>query len=80
MDETGHPKRKLAAVLSIDVVGYSRLMQDDEEATLETLRHYRAAFPSAVEAVRAAIDIQEGIEARDRELPERRRMRLRIIR
>ena len=26
-------KRKLAAILSADVVGYSRLMQDDDEAT-----------------------------------------------
>ena len=27
-------KRKLAAILSADVEGYSRLMDDDEEATL----------------------------------------------
>ena len=101
MAETWRQKRKLVAVLSIDVVGYSRLMQDDEEATLETLRSYRATidrlaqqhagrivnapgdnilaeFPSAVEAVRAAIDIQEVIGARNRELSEHRRMRLRI--
>ena len=30
-------KRKLAAILSADVAGYSRLMQDDEAATVETL-------------------------------------------
>ncbi len=30
-------QRKLTAILSADVVGYSRLMGDDEEATIETL-------------------------------------------
>ena len=30
-------KRKLAAILSADVEGYSRLMDDDEEATVRTL-------------------------------------------
>ena len=30
-------KRKLTAILSADVVGYSRLMGDDEEATIRTL-------------------------------------------
>jgi len=29
-------KRKLAAILSADVEGYSRLMDDDEEATVRT--------------------------------------------
>jgi len=32
----GTPKRKLAAILSADVVGYSRLMQDDDSATVAT--------------------------------------------
>ena len=31
-------KRKLAAILSADVEGYSRLMDQDEEATIRTLR------------------------------------------
>ena len=31
------PNRKLAAILSADVVGYSRLMQDDEARTVATL-------------------------------------------
>ena len=35
--------RKLAAILSADVVGYGRLMQDDEAATVATLKKYRAA-------------------------------------
>ena len=34
-------KRKLTAILSADVKGYSRLMQDDEEATVRTIRAYR---------------------------------------
>ena len=86
-------KRKLAAILSADVVGYSRLMGDDEAATVETLKAYRAAvgrviaqhgghvvnapgdniladFPSAVGAVKAAVEIQKNIEGRNAELPE----------
>jgi class 3 adenylate cyclase len=34
-------RRKLAAILSADVVGYSRLMAADEAATVETLKAYR---------------------------------------
>ena len=33
--------RKLAAILSADVVGYSRLMERDEEATLAELKAIR---------------------------------------
>jgi adenylate cyclase len=33
--------RKLAAILSADVVGYSRLMAEDEDATVRTLNAYR---------------------------------------
>ena len=33
--------RKLTAILSADVTGYSRLMQDDEAATLKTLEAYK---------------------------------------
>ncbi len=29
-------ERRLAAILAADVVGYSRLMEDDEEETLAT--------------------------------------------
>ena len=35
------PRRKLAAILSADVAAYSRLMEDDERATLDTLTEYR---------------------------------------
>ena len=34
-------KRKLSAILSADVVGYSRLMGEDEVATVRTLEAYR---------------------------------------
>jgi class 3 adenylate cyclase len=34
-------KRKLTAILSADVKGYSRLMGTDEEATLRTLQEYK---------------------------------------
>ncbi len=94
-------ERRLAAILAADVVGYSRLMEADEEATLTTLNAYRqvidglivdhrgrvfgsagdsviAEFASPVEAVRCAIAIQLEIEGRDADLPEDRRMRLRI--
>ena len=36
--------RKLTAILSADVAGYSRLMQDDEAATVDTLGAYKQAF------------------------------------
>jgi adenylate cyclase len=41
--------RKLAAILSADAVGYSRLMQADEPATVETLNAYRAAMRRVIE-------------------------------
>ena len=34
-------ERKLAAILAVDVVGYSRLMEMDEAATFERLRAHR---------------------------------------
>ena len=36
--------RKLAAILAADVAGYSRLMGDDEAATVGTLTEYRKVF------------------------------------
>ena len=41
-------KRKLTAILSADVVGYSRLMRDDEETTVHTLKSYRKVIESLV--------------------------------
>ena len=43
-------KRKLAAILSADVEGYSRLMGMDEEATVRTLTEYRDAVGRKVES------------------------------
>ncbi|MEE8555073.1 MAG: adenylate/guanylate cyclase domain-containing protein, partial [bacterium] len=42
--ETPTSERKLAAILMADVVGYSLLMGQDEEATVSTLRSYREVF------------------------------------
>lgn len=41
--------RKLAAILSADVKGYSRMMADDEEATVRTLTAYRQVMAQLVE-------------------------------
>jgi adenylate cyclase len=41
-------ERKLAAILSADVEGYSRLMGQDEVATVRTITAYRDAIGSAV--------------------------------
>ncbi len=37
-------KRKLAAILSADVKGYSRLMEADESSTVSTLKDCRKLF------------------------------------
>ena len=42
-------KRKLAAILSADVEGYSRLMDDDEEAAVRTRTSYRNAISDLVQ-------------------------------
>ncbi len=95
-------ERRLAAILSADVVGYSRLIRADEEGTLvafKTLRHelidpkiaehrgrivklmgdgILAEFPSAVEAVRAASEMQRHLSERNAGLPEDGRIELRM--
>jgi adenylate cyclase len=94
-------ERKLAAILSADVFGYSRLMAADEEATVRTIRVYReqvevlvrehrgrladfsgdnflAEFPSALDAVSCAIEIQRVLRARNEGLPDDRKMQFRI--
>ncbi len=94
-------ERRLAAILAADVVGYSRLMEVNEEATVRKLNACRqiidglvadhrgrvfgsagdsviAEFPSPVEAVRCAVDIQQELEVHNADLPEDRRMRFRI--
>ena len=42
-------ERKLTAILCADVFGYSRLMGDDEEATLRTLSSHRKLIDSLIE-------------------------------
>jgi adenylate cyclase len=44
------PGRKLAAILFADVAGYSRLMQDDEQATVAALEAYRGVFREEIAA------------------------------
>jgi len=77
--------RRLAAILAADVVGYSRMMGEDEGGTLAALKACRrelfdpmvqkargrifkvigdgilAEFPSVVDAVRCAVDIQSAM-------------------
>jgi adenylate cyclase len=47
MNEHSH-SRKLAAILAADVAGYSRLMGNDEKATVQTLTEYRQVFKNHV--------------------------------
>src|SRR4029453_17735638 len=47
--------RKLAAIFSTDVAGYSRLMGDDEEATIRTLTAYRAVIASLIQHYRGRV-------------------------
>jgi adenylate cyclase len=84
MDE--RPQRRLAAVLSADVVGYSRYMHEDDAAALQALTARRklvgdvvsllrgrivnapgdsmlVEFPSVVDAVEAAVEIQRRCRA-----------------
>ena len=42
-------KRKLTAILSADVQGYSRLMGDDEQATVETITAYRKVMTDLIQ-------------------------------
>ncbi len=94
--------RRLAAILAADVVGYSRLMGQDEAGTLVAFKSHLeeviepriaehegrvvklmgdgvlAEFPSAVEAVHCAVEIQRAMADRAADVPEGRRIQLRI--
>jgi class 3 adenylate cyclase len=48
-------KRKLTAILSADVMGYSRLMGEDEEGTLLTLRAYKELMAGFIQHHRGRI-------------------------
>ncbi|MEE8212770.1 MAG: adenylate/guanylate cyclase domain-containing protein, partial [Acidiferrobacterales bacterium] len=95
-------ERRLAAILAADVVGYSRLMGQDEAATLAALKAHRAElidpkanqyngrtiklmgdgslmeFPSVVEAVAFAVEVQLAISARNTDVHEDRQIHYRI--
>ena len=47
--------RKLAAILSADVAGYSRLMQDDEAATVTILETYKQIFSDLIKQHRGRV-------------------------
>ena len=95
-------KRRLAAILAVDVVGSSRLMEEDEAGTLAALKTLRrevfdpkteqfgghifkntgdgalAEFASAVDAVLSAVEVQRALARRNADIPEHRRIELRI--
>src|SRR5258706_1967622 len=95
-------QRRLAAIVSADVVGYSLLMGRDDSATLAGLKAHRQElfdptiaeyggrivkttgdgllleFPSVVDSVRCAVDVQRGMAERNAALPPEQRIDLRI--
>ncbi len=48
-------RRKLTAILSADVKGYSRLMGDDEEATVSTITAYREVITTIIQKHRGRV-------------------------
>ncbi len=48
-------ERKLTAILSADVEGYSRLMGEDEEATIRTLTFYRQQMTTTIQGHRGRV-------------------------
>jgi class 3 adenylate cyclase len=94
--------RRLAAVLAADVVGYSRLIEYDEQRTLERLKTMRketiepilarhdgrivklmgdgalVEFPSASEAVQAAVEVQQAVGEHERDRPAAEKVAFRI--
>ena len=52
---TSEVKRKLTAILSADVKGYSRLMGEDEEWTLRTLNTYKEVMRSLIQQYRGRV-------------------------
>ena len=52
---TQEVKRKLTAILSADVKGYSRLMSEDEEATVRTLNAYKGVMTGLIQQHRGRV-------------------------
>src|SRR5215813_4386856 len=99
---TATATRRLAAILTADVAGYSRLMGADEEGTLNRLKAHRrelidakirehhgrivkttgdgmlVEFPSVVDAVRCAVEIQRAMVDRNADTHEDKRITFRI--
>ena len=48
-------KRKLTAILSADVKGYSRLMGEDEKATVRTLNAYKEVMTGLIQHHRGRV-------------------------
>ena len=95
-------ERRLAAIVAADVVGFSRMMAEDEVGTFERLTTVRqdiltrliedkngrifkligdgllAEFASVVDAVEAAIQIQEALKKRNAAIDPNQRIELRI--
>lgn len=99
---TATAERRLAAIVAADVVGYSRLMGENEVETLAVFKAHRKElidpliaehkghivktmgdgllleFPSVVEAVACAVNMQRGMLERNRPVPAERRIEFRI--
>ena len=95
-------ERRLTAILAADVVGYSRLMGEDETSTLAALKTLRAElidpkiaehqgrivkltgdgmlveFPSVVNAVACAADVQRGMGGRNAGVPQEQQIEFRM--
>jgi class 3 adenylate cyclase len=94
-------ERRLATILMADVAGYSKMVGENEERTIEVLRGHReifdeilrahrgrifntagdailAEFPSAVDAVRCATEVQAALRTRNDHLAPEQRMMFRI--
>jgi TolB-like protein/class 3 adenylate cyclase/Tfp pilus assembly protein PilF len=95
-------QRRLAAIVSTDVVGYSVLMGRDDSGTLAQIRVHRQElidakiaeyggrivkttgdgllleFPSVVDAVQCAVDVQRGMAKRNAGVPSEARIDLRV--
>src|SRR6266481_4303127 len=53
--EAANVQRKLTAIFSADVKGYSRLMGDDEAATIRTLTAYREVMTTLIQRHRGRV-------------------------
>lgn len=95
-------ERRLSAILAADMVGYSRLIEADEQGTIERQKAHRSQlidptiaqhngrivkttgdgllveFPSVVEAVNCAVEIQRAMIKREEDFGEHNRIQYRV--